>query len=61
MTTNQQSKRPATTLRCGNNKSMIRQNVSEKEPFYFTTFSRLSSFLEGVTRVCHRLIPCLLS
>ncbi|GKS63955.1 hypothetical protein YTPLAS72_12590 [Nitrospira sp.] len=40
MATNQQSKRPATTLRCGNIKATIWQNVSEKKPFFATTFSR---------------------
>ena len=41
MATNQPSKRPATTLRCGNIKATIWQNVSEKGPFFATTFSRL--------------------
>jgi hypothetical protein len=40
MAINQQSKRPATTLRCGNIKATIWQNVSEKGPFFATTFSR---------------------
>jgi hypothetical protein len=40
MATNQQSKRLATTLRCGNIKATIWQNVSEKGPFFATTFSR---------------------
>jgi len=40
MATNQQSKRPATTLRCGIIKATIWQNVSEKGPFFATTFSR---------------------
>jgi hypothetical protein len=40
MATNQQFKRPATTLRCGNIKATIWQNVSEKGPFFATTFSR---------------------
>ncbi|MDH4371683.1 MAG: hypothetical protein OEV99_17865 [Nitrospira sp.] len=40
MATNQQSKRPATTLRCGNIKATIWKNVSEKGPFFATTFSR---------------------
>jgi len=40
MATNQQSKRPATTLRCGNIKATIWQNVSEKGPFFATTFWR---------------------
>lgn len=41
MATNQQSKRLAITLRCGNIKAAICQNVSEKGPFFATTFSRL--------------------
>ena len=32
--------KPANTLRCGNIKAMIWQNVSEKGPFFSTTFSR---------------------
>ncbi len=40
MTTNNSSKRPATTRRCGNIKATIWQNVSEKRPFFATTFSR---------------------
>ncbi|GKS65183.1 hypothetical protein YTPLAS72_24870 [Nitrospira sp.] len=40
MATNTSSKRPATTLRCGNIKASIWQNVSEKGPFFSTTFSR---------------------
>jgi hypothetical protein len=40
MATNQQSKRPATTLRCGNIKATIWQNISEKGPVFATTFSR---------------------
>jgi hypothetical protein len=32
--------KPANTLRCGNIKSTIWQNVSEKGPFFATTFSR---------------------
>ena len=31
---------PATTLRCGRIKATIWQNVSEKGPFFSTTFSR---------------------
>jgi len=37
MATNNQ---PATTLRCGRIKATIWQNVSEKGPFFSTTFSR---------------------
>jgi hypothetical protein len=37
MTTNKQ---PANTLRCGSIKATIWQNVSEKGPFFSTTFSR---------------------
>jgi hypothetical protein len=40
MATNTSSKRPANTLRCGNIKATIWQNVSEKGPFFATTFSR---------------------
>ncbi len=40
MATTTSSKRPATTLRCGNIKATIWQNVSEKGPFFATTFSR---------------------
>jgi hypothetical protein len=40
MATNNSSKGPATTLRCGNIKATIWQNMSEKGPFYSTTFSR---------------------
>jgi len=40
MATNNTSNRPATTLRCGNIKATIGQNVSENGPFFATTFSR---------------------
>lgn len=40
MATNNSSKRSATTLRCGNIKATIWQNVSEKGSFFATTFSR---------------------
>ena len=40
MATNQQSRRPATTLRCGNIKATIWENTSEKGLFFATTFSR---------------------
>ncbi len=40
MATNHSSKRLATTLRCGHIKATIWQNVSEKGPFFATTFSR---------------------
>lgn len=40
MATNTSSKRPATTLRCGNIKATIWQNVSENGPFFATTISR---------------------
>jgi len=40
MVTNHSPKRPATTLRCGNINATIWQNVSEKIPFFATTFSR---------------------
>ena len=32
--------KPANQLRCGNIKATIWQNVSEKGPFFLTTFSR---------------------
>ena len=40
MATNNSSTRPGTTLRYGNIKATIWQNVSEKGPFFATTFSR---------------------
>jgi hypothetical protein len=40
MAIKKQSKQPANTLRCGNIKARIWQNVSEKGPFFATTFSR---------------------
>ena len=40
MAANNSSKRPATTLRCGNIKATIWQNVSENGPFFATTLSR---------------------
>jgi hypothetical protein len=40
MATNTSSNHPATTLRCGNIKGTIWQNVSENGPFFATTFSR---------------------
>jgi len=40
MAINSSSKRPATRLRCGNNKATVWQNVSEKGPLFATTFSR---------------------
>lgn len=39
-TKKQQSKQPANTLRCGNIKATIWENISEKGPFFSTTFSR---------------------
>jgi hypothetical protein len=40
MATTNSSKRPATTLGCGNIKATIWENVSEKGSFFATTFSR---------------------
>jgi hypothetical protein len=40
MATNTSSKRPAIMLRRGNIKGTIWQNVSQKVPFFSTTFSR---------------------
>jgi hypothetical protein len=50
MATNHSSKQPATTLRCGNIKATIWQNVSEKGPFFATTFSRPFKGQSGVWR-----------
>ena len=40
MAINNSSKQPANTLRCGNIKATIWENVSEKGPFYSATCSR---------------------
>ena len=40
MATNNSPKRPVNTLRCGNIKATIWQNVSEKGLFFATTFLR---------------------
>ena len=40
MATKKQPIQPATTLRCGHIKATIWENVSEKGPFFATTFSR---------------------
>ncbi len=40
MATSNSSKRPANTLRCGNIKATVWQNISEKGPFFATIFSR---------------------
>jgi hypothetical protein len=50
MATNNSSKRPAATLRYGNIKAMIWENVSEKGPFFATTFSRPFKDQSGVWR-----------
>jgi hypothetical protein len=50
MTTNTPSKRPVMTLRCGNIKATIWQNVSENGPFFGTTFSRPFKDQSGVWR-----------
>jgi len=50
MATNHSSKRPATTLRCGNIKATIWQNVSEKGPFFATTSSRPFKDQSGVSQ-----------
>jgi hypothetical protein len=42
--------KPASTLRCGNIKATIWQNVSEKGPFFATTFSRPFEDQFGVWR-----------
>jgi hypothetical protein len=41
MANNHSSKRPATTLRCGNIKATVLQNVIENGPSFATTFSQL--------------------
>jgi hypothetical protein len=50
MATNNSSKRPANTLRCGNIKATIWENASEKGPFFATTFSRPFKDQSGVWR-----------
>ena len=42
--------KPANTLQCGNIKATIWQNVSEKGPFFATTFSRPFKDQSGVWR-----------
>ena len=42
--------KPANTLRCGNIKATIWENVSEKGPFFSTTFSRPFKDQTGVWR-----------
>ena len=44
------NKKPTHTLRCGNIKATIWQNLSEKGPFFATTFSRLFKDQSGVWR-----------
>ena len=39
--------KPANTLRCGNIKATIWQNVSEKGPFFSTTFYRPFKYQSG--------------
>ena len=50
MATNQQSKRPATTLRYMHIKATIWQNLNENGPFFATTFSRPFKNQSGVWR-----------
>ena len=50
MATGHSSKRPATTLRCGNIKATIWRNVSEKGPLFSTTFSRTFKDQSGAWR-----------
>jgi hypothetical protein len=50
MATNNSSKRPANTLRCGNIKATIWENTSEKGPFFATTFSRPFKDQSGMWR-----------
>ena len=42
--------KPTHTLRCGNIKATIWENVSEKGPFFATTFSRLFKDQSGEWR-----------
>jgi len=42
--------KPANTLRCGSIKATIWQNVSDKGPFFATTFSRLFKNQSGAWR-----------
>ena len=42
--------KPANTLRCGNIKATIWQNVSEKGPFFSTTFFRPFKYQSGEWR-----------
>jgi hypothetical protein len=42
--------KPATTLRCGNIKATIWENVSEKGPFFSTTFTRSFKDQSGAWR-----------
>ena len=42
--------KPANTLRCGNIKATIWQNVNEKGPFFATTFSRPFKDQSGMWR-----------
>ena len=42
--------KPATTLRCGNIKATIWENVNEKGPFFSTTFARSFKDQSGAWR-----------
>ena len=44
------NKKPTQTLRCGNIKATIWQNVSEKGPFFATTFSQPFKDQSGARR-----------
>jgi hypothetical protein len=50
MATKNSSQPPTTTLRCGNIKGTIWQNVSEKGPFCATIFSRPFKVHSGAWR-----------
>ena len=50
MATNNLSKRPATSLRCGNIEATIWQNVGEHGPFFATTSSRPFKHQSGAWR-----------
>ena len=42
--------KPANTLRCGNIKATIWQNVSENGPFFTTTFSPVQGSVWGLAQ-----------
>ena len=48
--------KPATTLRCGNVKATIWQNISEKGPFFATTFHGRSKITPALGATAPRLV-----